>query len=161
MTIHCGLYQPETGRDIIWILELDVPDVEDGLSRTVGVSGNLTQPRSELFVAPSSLRPILPPFPAHCIPSAVSTPDQEAVKLSESIDYAAPPSRQARSTDNGTHKLHPLPEYSNERATGRRRFVLRNDSAITVKDFVTQHQGSCLSEVSYRDRNEYESSDSG
>ncbi|KAK0429675.1 hypothetical protein EV421DRAFT_2025852 [Armillaria borealis] len=63
MTVRYELYQPETGWNIIWILELDVPE-------EVGISG-----------------------------SAVSTPDQEAVKLSESIDYAAPSSRQARSTE--------------------------------------------------------------
>ncbi|PBK76409.1 hypothetical protein ARMSODRAFT_969126 [Armillaria solidipes] len=84
MTVHYEFYQPETGWNIIWILELDGPPASATTTTTTTCLG------SALFVAP---------FTSTYFPIAVSTPDQEAVKPSESIDYAAPPSRQARSTE--------------------------------------------------------------
>ncbi len=73
---------------------------------------------------------------------------EEAVDLSQSIDYTAPPSHQARkiptSAENGgTYELHPLPEYFTEPS------VLRNDSTadITVKDLVPEQSLPVLEDV--------------
>ncbi|PBL00129.1 MFS general substrate transporter [Armillaria gallica] len=84
--------------------------------------------------------------------------DEEAVDLSESIDYTAPPSRQARkistSADNGgTYELHPLPGYFTERA--RRPSVLRNDSTadtITLKDLVPEQSLPVLEDAHLKSR---------
>ncbi|KAK0234035.1 MFS general substrate transporter [Armillaria fumosa] len=85
--------------------------------------------------------------------------DEEAVDLSESIDYTTPPSRQARkisaSADNGgTYELHPrLLEHLTERA--RRPSVLRNGSTadtITLKDLVPEQSLPVLEDVHLKSR---------
>ncbi|PBL02618.1 hypothetical protein ARMGADRAFT_1023819 [Armillaria gallica] len=83
--------------------------------------------------------------------SAVVKPDhlgEEAVDLSQSIDYTAPPGHKARKTptsaeNGGAYELHPLPEYFTEPS------VLRNDSTtdITLTDLVPEQSSPVLGNV--------------